>query len=183
MKRTGSLWPQLTSWENLLTSALAAARGKRKCLDVARFLFDLEPNAAALQRELLVGTWQPGGYRTFWIRDPKPRMISAAPFRDRVVHHAITRVLDTVFDGFLGRAARDFSFPSQQGPRSYRIRARSRSRSTPSSSLTALAKAHRTTTANRSGKVYSPIHGTDAYPLSLRQCAVFLFGQMPGLDF
>jgi retron-type reverse transcriptase len=98
MKRAGNLWPQLTSWENLLESALAAARGKRKRPDVARFLFDLEPNLCSLQRELLAGTWKPGEYRTFWIRDPKPRMISAAPFCDRVVHHAVTRVLETVFE-------------------------------------------------------------------------------------
>jgi len=98
MKRAGSLWPQLTSWENLLGSALAAARGKRRRPDVARFLFHLEPNLCSLQRELLTGTWQPGEYRTFWIHDPKPRMISAAPFRDRVVHHAVTRVLEQVFE-------------------------------------------------------------------------------------
>ena len=85
MKRSGNLWPQVTSWENLLASALAAARGKRKRPDVARFLFNLEPNVWALQRELLAGAWRPGEYRTFWIRDPKPRMISAAPFRDRVI--------------------------------------------------------------------------------------------------
>src|ERR1039458_1229434 len=78
MKRSGNLWPQLTSWENLLASALAAARGKRKRPDVARFLFNLEPNLCSLQRELLAGVWVPGEYRTFWIRDPKPRMISAA---------------------------------------------------------------------------------------------------------
>ncbi|MGA2741857.1 MAG: hypothetical protein ABSG65_31010 [Bryobacteraceae bacterium] len=53
MKRAGNLWPHVTSWENLLASALAAARGKRKRPDVARFLFDLEPNLCTLQRELL----------------------------------------------------------------------------------------------------------------------------------
>ncbi len=98
MKRAGNLWPQLTSWENLLESALAAARGKRKRPDVARFLCDLEPNVCSLQRELTAGVWRPGEYRTFWIHDPKPRMISAAPFRDRVVHHAVTRVLESVFE-------------------------------------------------------------------------------------
>ncbi len=98
MKRCGGLWPQLTGWENLLSSALSAARGKRKRPDVAQFLFNLESNVCSLQRELLAGRWEPGEYRTFWIRDPKARMISAAPFRDRVVHHAVTRVLETVFE-------------------------------------------------------------------------------------
>ncbi len=111
MKRVGNLWPEITSWDNLLAAAHAAARGKRKRPDVARFLFSLEPNLCELQRELLAGTWQPGSYRTFWIRDPKPRMISAAPFRDRVVHHALTRVLETVFEPRFT----DSSFASRKG--------------------------------------------------------------------
>lgn len=51
MKRAGNLWPQLISWENLLAAALSAPRGKRKRPDVARFLFNLEPNVCSLQRE------------------------------------------------------------------------------------------------------------------------------------
>lgn len=98
MKRAGSLWPRLTSWENLLEAAHAAARGKRKRPDVALFLRDLEPNLCALQRELVQGHYRPGPYKAFWIRDPKPRQISAAPFRDRVVHHALTRVLEPIFE-------------------------------------------------------------------------------------
>ena len=40
----------------------------------------------------------PGAYRTFRIHDPKPRLISAAPYRDRVVHHALCRVIEPVFE-------------------------------------------------------------------------------------
>lgn len=98
MKRAGQLWAELTSWANLLDSALLAARGKRARPDVARFLGALETNLLALQRELTQGTYQPGPYRHFWISDPKPRLISAAPFRDRVVHHAVTRTLEPVFE-------------------------------------------------------------------------------------
>ena len=98
MKRAGNLWPELTSFGNLLESARAAAAGKRSRPDVAAFLMGLEPNLVELRRELTEGTYQPGGYRTFEIREPKPRMISAAPFRDRVVHHALTRVLEPVFE-------------------------------------------------------------------------------------
>jgi len=42
-----------------------------------------------LQRELQTRTYQPGGYRTFEIYEPKQRIISAAPYRDRVVHHRL----------------------------------------------------------------------------------------------
>lgn len=111
MKRTGNLWEQLTSWENLTAAARAAARGKRRRPDVARFLHELESNLCGLQRELEDGSYRHGGYRTFWIQDPKPRLISAAPFRDRVVHHALTRVLEPIFE----RRFTDYSFASRKG--------------------------------------------------------------------
>jgi retron-type reverse transcriptase len=111
MKCAGNLWPSVTAWANLIESARAAALGKRSRSDVARFLFHLEPKVCALQRELENGSYVPGPYRAFWIRDPKPRMISAAPFRDRVVHHALTRVLEPVFEPRFT----DFSFASRKG--------------------------------------------------------------------
>ncbi len=40
----------------------------------------------------------PGAYRRFEIREPKPRWISAAPFRDRVVHHALCNVIEPIFE-------------------------------------------------------------------------------------
>ena len=98
MKRVGNLWPEVTSFANLLGAAEAAAAGKRKRPDVAAFLLNLEPRLVALRRELIDGTYRPGAYRTFTITDPKPRQISAAPFRDRVVHHALTRVLEPIFE-------------------------------------------------------------------------------------
>jgi hypothetical protein len=98
MKRAGNLWPELVSMPNLLEAARAAARGKRNRPDVARFLLDLEPELLQVRRELIDGSYRPGAYRTFTVLEPKPRMISAAPFRDRVVHHALTRVLEPVFE-------------------------------------------------------------------------------------
>ncbi|MGH9719177.1 MAG: reverse transcriptase domain-containing protein [Bryobacteraceae bacterium] len=98
MKRAGNLWPQLSSFANLLLAAERAAAGKRRRPDVAAFNLNLEPELAQLRRELLDGSYQPGPYRTFRVDDPKPRTISAAPFRDRVVHHALTQVLEPIFE-------------------------------------------------------------------------------------
>jgi RNA-directed DNA polymerase len=98
MRRVGGLWPELVSLGNLFASAHAAARGKRGRPDVARFLLHLEPAVLGLRRELLDGTYRPGPYRVFTVNDPKQRRISAAAFRDRVVHHALTRVLEPVFE-------------------------------------------------------------------------------------
>ncbi len=98
MRRVGGLWPQLVSWRNLYGAARTAARGKRSRPDVAAFLMNLEVEVPRLRRELEGGEYRPGPYRTFTIEEPKRRMISAAPFRDRVVHHALVRVLEPVFE-------------------------------------------------------------------------------------
>ena len=98
MKSFGGLWERLCSFDNLLTAAQNARRGKRNRPDVAQFHFRLEPNLFALQRELLAGTYQPGRYRQFWITEKKARLISAAPYGDRVVHHALCNVLNPLWE-------------------------------------------------------------------------------------
>lgn len=97
MRRFGGLWSQVVSFANLHAAAVEALRGKRGRMYATRFFQDLEANLLGLQRELSDRSWVPGSYRTFWIQEPKPRLISAAPFRDRVVHHAIFNVLEPIF--------------------------------------------------------------------------------------
>jgi RNA-directed DNA polymerase len=75
-----------------------AARGKRDRESVARFEFHLERELVELQQELLEGRDRPGAFYTFDVRDPKPRAICAAPFRDRVSHHAVCDLLEPVFE-------------------------------------------------------------------------------------
>jgi retron-type reverse transcriptase len=65
---------------------------------VAAFEIDLEANLFRLQRELETQTYRPGPYDSFYIYDPKHRLISAAPFRDRVVHHALCNVIEPIFE-------------------------------------------------------------------------------------
>jgi hypothetical protein len=84
-----NLWLRLTSFENLYEAFRRARRAKRARPDVAAFEIDLERNLFELQRELLGGTYRPGGYRHFVVMEPARRKISAAPFRDRVNHHAL----------------------------------------------------------------------------------------------
>ena len=98
MKRYGNLWPQVTDFSNLWLAARKAERGKRSRADVMAFNFDLETNLIRLQEDLLSQTYQPGDYRTFQIFEPKKRMISAAPYPDRVVHHALCNVIAPIFE-------------------------------------------------------------------------------------
>jgi retron-type reverse transcriptase len=98
MKTHKQLYSQITSFENLYLAFKAARRGKRARPDIAEFEFNLEENLLNLQQELQEESYCPGKYKNFRINDPKPRLISAAPFRDRVVHHALCRVIEPLFD-------------------------------------------------------------------------------------
>ena len=98
MKRIGGLWETVASFENLHEAARRASLGKRKRPDVAAFLMNVEGELVSLRRELESGEYRTGPYREFRVHDAKPRLISAAPFRDRVVHHALTQVLEPIFE-------------------------------------------------------------------------------------
>ena len=83
-----------TSFATLLRATSRAAEGKRQQPEVARFLMDAERECLRLERSLRhppdhPEAWQPSPCRQFVIRDPKLRLISVVPFRDRVVHHAL----------------------------------------------------------------------------------------------
>jgi len=98
MKTYKNLYPEICSFGNLCIAFYGAARGKRGKAEVAAFEGELEPNLFRLQEALLAQTYRPGPYTHFPIRDPKPRVISAAPFRDRVVHHALVGVIEPIFE-------------------------------------------------------------------------------------
>lgn len=98
MKTHKHLYPKITAFDNLYTAFRKAARGKRSRPDVAAFEFDAERQLLALQSELQSQTYRPGPYFNFQVYDPKPRLISAAPFRDRVVHHALCQVIEPLFE-------------------------------------------------------------------------------------
>ncbi|MBN2010133.1 group II intron reverse transcriptase domain-containing protein [candidate division KSB1 bacterium] len=98
MKTYNNLFPEIIRFENLFNAARNAARGKREQPNVLLFFDRLEDNLWQLQHELETQSYQPGGYSTFHIYDPKPRLISAAPFRDRVVHHALINIIEPIFE-------------------------------------------------------------------------------------
>jgi len=84
--------------DNLLLAARKARRGKSRKPDVEEFHHRLETHVMRLSEELSSGQWQPGGYHHFEIHEPKRRLISAAPYADRVVHHALCNVLQPALE-------------------------------------------------------------------------------------
>ncbi len=98
MKRYGNLFKQIISFENLYLASRKARKGKREKSNVILFETSIEEELLDLQAELAGKTYIPGKYREFTIYERKPRKISAAPFRDRVVHHALCNIIEPIFE-------------------------------------------------------------------------------------
>lgn len=98
MRRFGNLFDTIVSFPNFLEAAHRAQCCKRLRDDVLEFNFNLEANLLRLHHSLCERSYRPGPYKTFLIYEPKRRFISAAPYCDRVVHHALCNVIEPIFD-------------------------------------------------------------------------------------
>ena len=100
--RHNALFGRIANFAALYAAYRKAVTGKRRKPGAAAFAANLETNLLRLERELRDHSWRPGRYVEIAVTDPKPRMVSAAPFRDRVVHHALIAVVGPIFDaGFI----------------------------------------------------------------------------------
>src|SRR3990167_7529984 len=92
------MYERIISLENLFEAWAEFLKGKKKRADVAIFSERLSENIYALHTELTNKTYRHSSYSAFNISDPKPRNIHKASVRDRLLHHAIYRVLYPFFD-------------------------------------------------------------------------------------
>src|SRR4030043_87574 len=98
MIKVNHIFDKIISLENLFLAWHEFKRGKRKKKDVIAFEFSLEDNIFRLHWLLKNNYYRHGKYQSFSIRDPKPRTIHKASVRDRVLHHAVFRILYPAFD-------------------------------------------------------------------------------------
>jgi len=84
--------------ENLLSAWKEFAVGKKSRKDVQEFERNLMSNIISLHQDLVNKAYKHSQYEAFKISDPKPRDIHKAKVRDRLLHHAIYRVLYPFFD-------------------------------------------------------------------------------------
>lgn len=93
------LWTKITSWDNVIGAYVGARKGKKTRADVMRFHCDLEANLCEIRERLLDGAWAPQPFNSFErVTEAKRRQIQAPVFADRVVHHAIVRVLEPLYE-------------------------------------------------------------------------------------
>ena len=92
-----SLYEEIYSIHNLLLAWRKARKGKTKKLDVVEFEKNTIRNFFKLHNELKNQIYKPLPLTTFILRDPKTRKISKSDFRDRVIHHALIRIINPFF--------------------------------------------------------------------------------------
>jgi retron-type reverse transcriptase len=120
MRQHDGLFGAIANFGALHAGFRKAIIGKRRKPGAAAFVAGLERNLLRLERELKTGSWRPGHYVEIQINDPKKRLVSAAPFRDRVVHHALCGVVAPLFErGFI-----DHSYANREGKGTHRAVAR-----------------------------------------------------------
>lgn len=100
MKRVGYLIEQIADIDNLRLAFYKAARSKEAKEEVNLYRLCLDTNLFYLRNSLLNSEVIVGDYHYFKIFDPKERLICAAAFSERVLHHAIMNICHTLFEKF-----------------------------------------------------------------------------------
>ena len=97
-KKHRNLIDQITAIENLRLAYEKTSRGKKMSFGYLEFKEYAEANLLLIQEELKDGAYKIGDYREFVIYEPKPRLISALDFKDRLVQHALCNVVSPIFE-------------------------------------------------------------------------------------
>jgi RNA-directed DNA polymerase len=98
MKKGSYLIESIAEMENLYLAYYKAQKGKGGKLEVFDYGKNLKENLKVLQVEILRGSIEVGNYHYFTIYDPKERIICAAPFAQRVMHHALMNICHPYFE-------------------------------------------------------------------------------------
>ncbi len=122
MKRSRLSLEQVAAWDNLTEAFILAARGKRRRAEVLAFEAQLESELGQLSEQILKLTVPVGNFVRFQVYDPKLRQIEAPVFRERVLHHALMRLMGPVID----RSLVDDSYACRVGKGTHRAVARAR---------------------------------------------------------
>lgn len=93
-----NLFELIIEKENLIDAARKARKGNPNNIDGMMFFEHLDANIGLLMSIMKDGSYLPSAPREFVVFEPKRRQISALPFKDRVVQHAINNIIEPIFD-------------------------------------------------------------------------------------
>lgn len=96
--KNNNLMEKITDINNIRKAFLQAKKGNTKSPSYMLFKENYALNLYNIQQKLISGQYKIGDYYSFPIRDPKLRIISALPFKDRVVQHAINNIIEPIFE-------------------------------------------------------------------------------------
>lgn len=97
-KNRVDLWPMVYDLSNIYSAYLEVAKGKRYHRDFQEFSLNLEENLIGIHNDLVWRTYEPGPVVSFVIYEPKKRLITRPQLRDRIVHHALIRVIKRIYE-------------------------------------------------------------------------------------
>jgi retron-type reverse transcriptase len=98
MKTYKNLYAQVCSLDNLVLAWKKARKGKTRRDYVIGFEKNLDGNLLKLHKELKNQAYRPKPLQCFILHDPKTRKISKSDFRDRIVHHALCNIIESIFE-------------------------------------------------------------------------------------
>ena len=98
MQSIKNIYEKIYDFENLHKAWEEARKGKRYRDDVLIFNRNYEEQLINIQNHLIYETYEVGKYHTFYVYEPKKRLIMSLPFKDRIVQWAIYRQLFPLYE-------------------------------------------------------------------------------------
>lgn len=88
----------IACFPSLYKAFTRARKANRWSIECLAFHRDLELQILGIEEALLRSTWKPSGYRYFYLKKTKKRLVSSTRFIDRVVHHSLVAELERVWE-------------------------------------------------------------------------------------
>jgi len=87
---------EIFTFEKIYRAYIACRKTKRKTINALKFEWNFEKNIFLLKNELETRSYKPGRSICFVVKNPSPREIFAASFKDRVIHHFLIREIEKI---------------------------------------------------------------------------------------
>lgn len=101
MKRLNNVYDELISINNLKLAFYKSQKKKTTTHCVIDFRNNLDENLLKIQNDLKTKHYNLGHYTDFYVYEPKKRLISTVPFRERIIHHAIMNIIEERFEHYM----------------------------------------------------------------------------------